>query len=213
MKPKNDMDLNCLKNNLLDLCYKNQLHHLGSYFSCLEILDEIYSKMNEDDIFILSNGHAVAALYVVLEKYFGFDAQELLNQYGDHPKLDEDHKIYCSSGSLGLGILVAVGRSLANKNRNTYCLISDGEAAEGSVWEALRFSYEQKIENLKIYVNANGYCAYDIVDLDYLEKRIAAFNPSVVFCRTNVNQFDFLEGLEAHYKHISAAEYARVKKL
>ena len=34
--------------------------------------------MGKDDIFILSNGHAVVALYVVLEKYFGFNAEELL---------------------------------------------------------------------------------------------------------------------------------------
>ena len=42
-----------------------------------------------------------------------------------------------------MGITVAVGRALANPNRNVYCMISDGEAAEGSVWEALRFAYEK----------------------------------------------------------------------
>ena len=62
---------------LLDICYNHQLHHLSSYFSSLHIIDDIYSKMNKDDIFILSNGHAVVSLYVILEKYFNIDAEEL----------------------------------------------------------------------------------------------------------------------------------------
>ena len=66
------MDKKLIK-RLLDICYKNQLHHLGSYFSCVETIDDVYSEMNTDDIFILSNGHASVALYVVLEKHFNFD--------------------------------------------------------------------------------------------------------------------------------------------
>ena len=72
----------------------------------------------------------------MLEKYQGVNAEELFLKHGGHPHRDEENGIYCSTGSLGLGITVAVGRALANKNRTVYCLISDGEAAEGSVWEA-----------------------------------------------------------------------------
>ena len=50
---------------------------------------------------------------------------------------------------------------------------SDGECAEGSVWEALRFAYENKVTNLKLYVNANGWSAYDTVDLDYFVKEFS----------------------------------------
>lgn len=200
-----------LKQKLFELCFKNKLHHLGSYFSCLDIIDKIYENKKTEDIFILSNGHAVAALYVVLEKYYGFDAQELLDKHGEHPKLDEEHNIYCSTGSLGLGILVAVGRSIANPNRMVHCLISDGEAAEGCVWEALRFAYEKKIDNLKIYVNANGYCAYDTVDLEYLENRLMAFNPNINFIRTTVEHYDFLKDIHAHYITISKENYEKYK--
>jgi len=63
-------DKNLIK-RLLDISYENQLHHLGSYFSCIETIDDIYKQMNANDIFILSNGHAAVALYVVLEKHFG----------------------------------------------------------------------------------------------------------------------------------------------
>ena len=195
-----------LYRRLLDICYENKLHHLGSYFSCLHIIDEIYKNKKDDDIFILSSGHSVVALYVVLEKYYGLDAVELHKKYGDHPKRNEVDKLHCSTGSLGMGITVAVGRALANPNRNVYCLLSDGECAEGSVWESLRFAFENKLSHLKIYVNANGWAAYDPVDLDYLEKRIKAFHPDVNFVRTTVEHFG-LKGLHAHYTNFSEEQY------
>ena len=195
-----------LYKRLLDICYERQLHHLGSYFSALQIIDEIYSQKNDDDIFILSNGHAVVALYVVLEKYYGLDAVELHEKYGDHPKRNELDKLHCSTGSLGMGVTVAVGRALANPDRDVYCLLSDGECAEGSVWEALRFAYENKVTNLKLYVNANGWAAYDAVDLDYLEKRIKAFHPDVNYVRTTVEHFG-LKGLHAHYTNFNEEQY------
>ena len=195
-----------LYRRLLDICYENKLHHLGSYFSCLHIIDEIYKNKKDDDIFILSSGHSVVALYVVVEKYYGLDAVELHKKYGDHPKRNEVDKLHCSTGSLGMGITVAVGRALANPNRNVYCLLSDGECAEGSVWESLRFAFENKLSNLKIYVNANGWAAYDPVDLDYLEKRIKAFHPDVNFVRTTVEHFG-LKGLHAHYTNFSEEQY------
>ena len=195
-----------LYKRLLNICYERQLHHLGSYFSALQIIDEIYAEMDNDDIFILSNGHAVVALYVILEKYFGLDAVELHEKYGDHPKRNELDKLHCSTGSLGMGVTVAVGRALANPDRDVYCLLSDGECAEGSVWEALRFAYENKVTNLKLYVNANGWSAYDTVDLDYLENRIKAFHPDVNYVRTTVEHFG-LKGLHAHYTNFNEEQY------
>ena len=195
-----------LYKRLLDICYERQLHHLGSYFSALQIIDQIYSEMDKDDIFILSNGHAVVALYVILEKYYGLDAVELHEKYGDHPKRNELDKLHCSTGSLGMGVTVAVGRALANPDRDVYCLLSDGECAEGSVWEALRFAYENKVTNLKLYVNANGWSAYDTVDLDYLQNRIKAFHPDVNYVRTTVEHFG-LKGLHAHYTNFNEEQY------
>ena len=79
--------------------------------------------MKDDDIFILSSGHAALALYVCLEKYKNIDAEFLFEKHGGHPHLDEDNGIYCSTGSLGLGITVAVGRALANEKRDVYEVI------------------------------------------------------------------------------------------
>ena len=196
-----------LKKRILEIAYKHKLSHLGSYLSAVGIIDEIYKSKNKEDIFILSSGHAALALYVVLEKYEDKNAEELFLKHGGHPHRDEDDGIYCSTGSLGLGITVAVGRALANKNKKVYVLISDGESAEGSVWESLRFIQENNLSNIEIYVNVNGYAAYDKVDTKYLVDRLKAFLPSINIKYTNVNQYPFLRGLNAHYHIMSEEDY------
>ena len=196
-----------LKKRLLELHYRNNEEHVGSCFSGLEIIDDIHTSMDKDDIFILSCGHLGYALYAVIEKHYGIDAQELVNKHGGHPHLDEKNKIYCSSGSLGLGITVAVGRALADTSRTVHVLISDGEAAEGTVWESLRFIYEHNIRNIKVHVNMNGLAAYDAVDVPYLEKRLKAFLPDIIIHYTYVNHFPFLKGINAHYHIMSKEDY------
>ena len=196
-----------LKKRILEIAYKHKLSHLGSYLSAVDIIDGIYHSKNEEDIFILSSGHAALALYVVLEKYEDKNAEELFIKHGGHPHRDEANGIYCSTGSLGLGITVAVGRALANKNRKVHVLISDGESAEGSVWEALRFIQESNLTNIEVYVNVNGYAAYDKVDTKYLVDRLEVFLPSINIRYTNVNQYPFLRGLNAHYHVMSEEDY------
>ena len=195
-----------LYRRLLDICYENKLHHLGSYFSCLHIIDDIYRNKKEDDIFILSNGHAVVALYVILEEYYGLNAQELLDKYGEHPKRNELDRIHCSTGSLGMGICVAVGRAVGNPNRHVHVMISDGESNEGSVWEALRYISDSGMQNITVHVNANGWAAYDPVDLTTLENRVKAFCPNAKFHKTTVEHFG-LEGLHAHYTNFTEEQY------
>ena len=196
-----------LRNRILEIAYKHKLGHLGSYLSAVDIIEEIYKKKNKEDIFILSSGHAALALYVVIEKYEGRNAEELFLKHGGHPHLDEANGIYCSTGSLGLGITVAVGRALARKYRKVHVLISDGESAEGSVWESLRFIYDNHLSNIEVYVNINGYAAYDKVDVKYLEDRLKAFLPTINIRYTSVNQYPFLKGLNAHYHVMSEEDY------
>ena len=196
-----------LKERILEIAYKHKLGHLGSYLSSVDILDEIYKNKDPNDIFILSSGHAALALYAALEKYEGKNAEELFLKHGGHPHRDEENGIYCSTGSLGLGITVAVGRALANKNRKVHVLISDGESAEGSVWEALRFIKENNLSNIEIYVNVNGYAAYDKVDVKYLVDRLKVFLPTINIRYTSVNQYPFLRGLNAHYHVMSEKDY------
>ena len=157
-----------LHKRLLKLLFDHNEEHVGSCFTCLDIIDEIFSTKEEEDIFILSNGHAAYALYVILEKYYDhIDADELVKKHGGHPNWDEENHIYCSTGSLGSGIAIAVGRAVGNPQRTVHVMISDGECAEGSVWESLRYIEEKNVTNIEIYVNANGWACYAQIDLDY----------------------------------------------
>jgi transketolase len=109
-----------------------------------------------------------------------------------------------------MGITVGVGRALVNKSKDYYVLISDGECAEGSVWEALKCIKENNIQNIHVYVNSNGYCAYNKVDKTYLEKRLKSFLPEINIVNTKIDQYPFLKGVNAHYHIMSEEDYKSI---
>lgn len=199
-----------LKKRILDIAFSKKLGHLGSYLSSVDIIDKIFQTKNKDDVFILSCGHAALALYVVIEKHHSIDASHLFETHGGHPHLDEKNQIFCSTGSLGMGITVATGRALANRKRDVYVLISDGECAEGSIWESLRYIEEKNINNLHVFVNMNGYSAYSSIDRDYLKRRLYAFLPRINIIETKSDELPFLNGLNAHYHIMSEKDYASI---
>lgn len=184
---------------IIQISYNENLSHIGSCLTTYPIIEHIYKTKNDDDKIVLSSGHAGLALYVALEKYENKDPIHLLHKYGIHPERDVENGIHVSSGSLGSAVLIATGMAFANRKRDVYCIISDGECAEGSVWEALRFAYTNKLTNLKIHVNMNGYCAYDEIDTDYLVKRLRAFYPDVFIWKTKCPETENMSGLLAHY--------------
>ena len=200
-----------LQLRLLEQSYKYSKSHLGSAFSTLPIIMEIYENHTIEDRFVLSNGHAASALYVALEHYRGVDSNKLFREMGDHPKRDKSLGIDCSTGSLGMGITVAVGMALASPNIQVNCLISDGECAEGSVWEALKFLSNNHFANIKVYVNINGWSAYDPVDTDRLEKQLVSIYPNIELRRTTTFPLDKL-GLSAHYIKLSSALYGELRE-
>jgi transketolase len=125
----------------------------------------------------------------------------LFEKYGVHPNQDMENGIYCSTGSLGQGLPIAVGAALSNLQQNVYCLISDGEAAEGSMYEAINVINKYNIENIKIYVNFNGWGAYDhIAKLNLPECK------AVKIIYTSM-EFPFLKGQDAHYHVMTEDEY------
>lgn len=198
-----------IKRRIIEIAYKNKLSHLGSYLSCIDIIATIYNDyMQNDDIFILSNGHAALAQYVIIENKYGINAEMLFSKHGGHPHLDESNFIYCSTGSLGMGLSVAVGRALANPKRTVHVTVSDGECAEGVVWESLRFIQEKNISNIKVYIIHNGYGAYDPIDGKLLSKRIDGFNNGNLFMiNVTSEEFPFLKGLNAHYHIMNEHDY------
>jgi transketolase len=207
-----DTSLRNLQMRLLDQCFHFEKHHLGSAFSTLTVLKEIFDLKEEDDKVILSNGHAAAALYVCLEAYYGKNSSDLFRQMGDHPKRNIELGVDCSTGSLGMGITVAAGMALASPGKNIYCVISDGECAEGAVWEAIRFAASKKLTNMKIFVNINNYVAYDIIDGEKLASELLYLNGDIKVRFTTVFPFEDL-ALSAHYVKMDQNKYNEVREI
>lgn len=221
-----------LRIRILELSYQSSLSHLGSCLSSVDLIEAVYKTKKKDEKFILSNGHAGIAWYAVLEKYGYFKNPKIIKKLNIHPDRNVKHDIHVSTGSLGQGLPIALGMALANRSENIYCMISDGECTEGSIWEALRVAKEKKVHNLKIIINANGWGAYDKVNLSNLIKRIKGFgyavntvdghdsknilnsfkkiknnNLTILFAYTSVEQFPFLKGQDAHYYILSKVDY------
>jgi transketolase len=217
------------RKRILEICHQKNLSHLGSCLSSVDLIHGIYTVKNKGEKFVLSNGHAGVALYVILEKYGYIKDFDMKNLYV-HPDRNPKLGIDVSTGSLGQGLPIALGMAIADKGDNTYCMISDGECAEGSIWETLRIASDHKITNLKIIVNANGWSAYDPVNLNILISRIKAFGyhvieidghnineitnalksengQMVIFARTSADQIPCLKGLDAHYYTMTDNDY------
>jgi len=206
------MKLSDVEKRVIDISYKHKLGHLNGCLTAVHLIDNLYKVKKPEDVFVLSAGHTAVALYVVLEKIYGFDAEKLFLKHGVHPNRDLKDKIFCSSGSLGCAITIAVGMALANRNRDVYVLSSDGEMAEGSCWEALRIAGEQRLENLKIMVNGNGTSALQKVDVDLLDMRLQMFFPTLVV-KTNLYKYpEYLQGFEGHYTVLNDIQYKELIK-
>lgn len=204
--------LSKLERRIIDISYKKGLSHLSSCLTAVRLIDHIYLIKKDEDNFVLDNGHAGLALYVVLEKYWMRDAEKLFDKHGVHPNRDKEDKIDVSTGSLGQGLPIAVGMAIADKKHLTYVVTSDGAMAEGSNWEALRIAGEQRLENLRVTVNANGFSAYKKVDTELLDTRMQYFYPSLV-AKTQLYDFpDWIQGLNGHYVTMDEEKYKEVTK-
>ena len=188
---------------IVDISYRNKLGHLSSSLTSYPILDYVYSIKKPGDIVILSAGHGGLAQYVILEKYEQKNAEELFIKHGVHPHRDPENGIHVSTGSLGCGILVGVGFALADPKRDVYVILSDGECAEGSVWEALAFIQKKNLTNIHIHVNVNGYAAYENVDTFKLWLRLKSFWWRTYIWYTKPPSAPFFTGLQAHYHVLS----------
>lgn len=148
--------------------------HIPTCFSVVEILYAIYDTIKHDsknpswegrDIFILSKGHAALGHYCVLAKFGYFDINKVnsfggfMSDFGCHADRFKVPGVEASTGSLGHGIGLAVGMALGLKikksGRRVFALIGDGEANEGSVWEAVMVAVNLKLDNLTIIYDNN----------------------------------------------------------
>ena len=208
---------------ILEIIHEAKASHIGSCLSVVDIIAAIYKAKRPDERMILSAGHSAVALYAVLERE-GILKNPSLSRLNVHPDRDPENGIDVSTGSLGQGFSIAVGIALSNRSKNVWCVTTDGELAEGSMWEALRIASDQKLTNLRLFVNANKWGAYGPIDTNVLKNRLLVFGwgvidvdghnpdrldeaiaespltiPILVLARTTVEQFPFLKGQDAHY--------------
>ncbi len=185
-----------LAERIISISKKLKLSHLGSALTALPIVMEIYSQKKGDEKFVMDNGHAHICHLVVKEALGLCDAEKEI-QHDIHCNFESGCDV--ATGSLGIGSTIALGLAMASPTKRVWLLTSDGGMEEGSCWEALKIKADLKLDNLKWYVNANGYTALKEIDVDMLEKRIHAFCPDVKVVRTSFSGYPFLEGIDAHY--------------
>jgi transketolase len=189
-----------VRRTILEQSRRANVGHIGSCLCVTDILCAVYGgiltgvspKDPDRDRFVLSKGHAGLALYAVLAEK-GWIEKATLNTFcgddscfGVHP----EHRVpgidFCT-GSLGHGLSMAAGAALAARilksNRRVYCLLSDAECNEGSVWEAVMFAAHHRLCNLTAIIDANGQQALgrttDVLNLGNLQERWWTFGWSV----------------------------------
>ena len=162
-----------IRTNILNHTFKAKSSHIGSCLSIVEILATLYfNVLNKNDKFILSKGHAALALYSVLfEKKI--ISKRILDSFGKNKTKLMNHVsskvngVEFSTGSLGHGLPVSVGKALKFKSKKeknkVYVLISDGEINEGTTWESLLFANHHKLDNLNIIIDYNKIQSMDFV--------------------------------------------------
>lgn len=167
--------------DILEMVTNAKSSHIGSAFSIVDILtvlfhnfinlDLIKKNSKNRDYFILSKGHSVTALYATLVSVNLINKDALKNYYQNntllagHPIKNSFPGIEASTGSLGHGLSIAVGLSLAFKRDNfdnkIYVLLGDGECQEGSVWEAINMAVSLKLNNLIVIIDKNNLQGFD----------------------------------------------------
>ncbi len=173
--------------------------HVGGCASIADVLAVLYGGvMNVDptdaknenrDRFVLSKGHCGPALYaaLALKGFFPFEMLDTLNApdtlLPSHADMQKTPGVDMTTGSLGQGISAAVGIALGNvmqgRDAYTYCIIGDGEAEEGQVWEAVSCASHFKLDKFVLFVDWNKYQLDNTVEalggpVDF-DKKLQAF--------------------------------------
>lgn len=193
-----------IRKHALKMTHLGNSSHIGSNLSIADILAVLYGcilhynskdpKLANRDRFILSKGHAGAALYATLAEC-GFMPLEKLKthcQNGSDLSGHISHKgipgVELSTGSLGHGLPVACGIALAakinKKKHRVFALLSDGECDEGSNWEAILFAAHHKLNNLTVIIDRNRlqsiYSTEDTLALEPFGEKWKSFGWDVI---------------------------------
>ncbi len=172
-----------LRSNLIDMIPPGRVGHLGGSSSIMDVAAALYFKVMhvyEDpkdprrDLLVFSKGHAVLAQYAAFVE-LGYVEREALKHVKTlectlqgHPDMDHTPGIEAVTGSLGQGLSICLGMAfglrLDGKENRVYCVVGDGEQAEGQIWEAAMAAAAYRVDNLCAIVDVNGVQATDAID-------------------------------------------------
>ena len=206
--------------DVLEMVYRRGAGHPGGSFSAAEMLAALYfhhlkiDPARPDwpprDRFLLSKGHAAAALYSVLARR-GFFPVADLEQWGHlgahlqgHPDRIKTPGVEMSSGFLGHGLSIATGLALAQRlggpRYHIYVMMSDGDMQSGVAWEGALTASKYKTSEVTVIMDYNDVqldgAAHDIMPLEPLIDKWRAFGFAVVEINGH-NMRQILEALDS----------------
>jgi transketolase len=188
-----------IRAHTVQMVHRVNASHVAGGLSMTDLLAVLYGgvlkvdptmpQLPGRDRFILSKGHACAALYATLALKGFFSVEELLQFGRDGSRLmtHVSHKVpgvEFSTGSLGHGLGFACGKALAAKRQKqdwrVFTMLSDGELDEGSNWEAILFAPHHRLDNLVAIVDYNKIQSLgsikEVLDLHPLAEKFRTFN-------------------------------------
>lgn len=190
----------------VELTHRTHASHVASVLSVADIIAVLYQDIlrvypddpgrADRDRFVLSKGHAGLAIYAALAECGFFETERLETYYQDgtflsgHISRKNVPGVEFSTGSLGHGVPAAAGMALAakmdGKKHHVYVVAGDGECEEGSVWESALFAAHQKLDNLTVIVDCNGFQALgrcrEQTGMDGLAQKWRQFGFAVLEC-------------------------------
>lgn len=149
--------------------------HIGGSLDLAELLAVLYADFMRvrpeephwpgRDYLICSKGHAGPALYaaLALKGFFDYNLLKTLNQekttLPGHCDRIKVPGIDATTGSLGQGLSIASGTALGLKlkksTQRVFCILGDGELAEGQNWEAAQLAAHYQLDNLVAFLDWN----------------------------------------------------------
>lgn len=193
-----------IRRHSIEMTHLSGGSHIGSVMSVADIIAVLYTdalkfdpkapNWAERDRFILSKGHAGAALYAALAESGFFPVEELKAHYQNGSRLSGHVSHYLpgvdfSTGSLGHGLSVAVGMAYAAKksgdiSHKVFTVLGDGECNEGSVWEAALFANHFRLNNLIAIIDHNRMQSLDFnentLEIEHLGDKWRVFGWHVI---------------------------------
>ena len=159
----------------LTMCSRSGASHIGAALSVIDILSVLYGEVadvaphrTEDparDIVLVSKGHSASGVYAVMA-HAGFFPVEWLDDYyldgsrlGGHVTAHGIPGVELSTGALGHALPFGVGRAITDQldgiDRRVFVVLSDGECAEGSNWEAALMAAHRDLRNVTVIIDRN----------------------------------------------------------